>query len=175
MPEEAVAPQLLAETLLDLYPSALPEVYGYLLARCGDAGLAEDLTAETFMAAVTAIERGTVGTMTTGWLVVVARRRLVDHWRRREREERKLQLLQGDEVDRDDIDDDGAADLDRLRDALSRLAPEYQAALTLRYLDGLPVAEVAKELGRGLHSAEGLLQRARRALRRSYDAGGTDD
>ena len=37
--------------LLKLYDDALPHVYGYLLARCGDAGLAEDLTAESFLAA----------------------------------------------------------------------------------------------------------------------------
>jgi len=36
--------------LLELYDDALPHVYGYLLARCGDTGLAEDLTAESFLA-----------------------------------------------------------------------------------------------------------------------------
>jgi hypothetical protein len=38
-----------------LYPGALPQVYGYLLPRCGSTALAEDLTAETFMAAVAAV------------------------------------------------------------------------------------------------------------------------
>jgi hypothetical protein len=40
-----------------LYHRALPQVYGYLLPRCGSAVLAEDLTAETFMAAVAAAGR----------------------------------------------------------------------------------------------------------------------
>ena len=40
--------------LLSLYDRALPEVYGYLLSRCGQRVLAEDLTAETFLAAVRA-------------------------------------------------------------------------------------------------------------------------
>ena len=39
--------------LLALYDEALPQVYGYLIARCGRRALAEDLTAETFLAAVT--------------------------------------------------------------------------------------------------------------------------
>lgn len=43
--------------LLDLYDAALPEVYGYLLSRCGRRGLAEDLTAETFLAAVEAVRK----------------------------------------------------------------------------------------------------------------------
>ena len=41
--------------LLALYDSALPRVYGYLLSRCGRASLAEDLTAETFLAAANAL------------------------------------------------------------------------------------------------------------------------
>jgi RNA polymerase sigma-70 factor (ECF subfamily) len=48
----------LGTALLELYPRALPEVYGYLLSRCGDASLAEDLTSETFMAAVAAVRKG---------------------------------------------------------------------------------------------------------------------
>ena len=43
--------------LLKLYDDALPHVYGYLLARCGDTGLAEDLTAESFLAAVHAVRK----------------------------------------------------------------------------------------------------------------------
>ena len=33
--------------LLQLYDEALPHVYGYLPARCGDIGLAEDLMPES--------------------------------------------------------------------------------------------------------------------------------
>ena len=42
-------------------------------------------------------------------------------------------------------------------------------ALTLRYLDGLPVPEVAAHLGRSVHATETLLVRARAALRRVYE------
>ena len=40
---------------LELYDDALPHVYGYLARRCANAATAEDLTAETFMAAVAAL------------------------------------------------------------------------------------------------------------------------
>ncbi len=36
--------------LVELYDVALPHVYGYLLARSGRTALAEDLTADTFLA-----------------------------------------------------------------------------------------------------------------------------
>lgn len=46
--------------LCELYEHALPEVYGYLLHRCGAAALAEDLASETFMAAVDAVKHDRV-------------------------------------------------------------------------------------------------------------------
>ena len=76
-----------AVDFLDLYDEAVPQVYGYLLKRLGNVGLAEDLTSETFMAGVAAHQRGATD-LSTGWFVTVARNKLVDHWRRREREER---------------------------------------------------------------------------------------
>lgn len=52
-PRPAVAPDP-GFALLELYDVALPQVYGYLRSRCGQRALAEDLTAETFLAAVAA-------------------------------------------------------------------------------------------------------------------------
>jgi len=62
-------------------------------------------------------------------------------------------------------------DADAAHAALSRLPAQQRAALVLRYLDGLPVAEVAAHLGRSLHATETLLARSRAALRRVYREG----
>jgi RNA polymerase sigma-70 factor, ECF subfamily len=159
--------------LLALYDRAVPQVYGYLLPRCG-AGVAEDLTAETFLAAVAAVQRDTVPDLTVGWLVGVARHKLVDHWRRQAREHRKLQLVADETVAEDDPWDQ-RIDRTLAHETLQRLGPHHRAALTLRYLDGLPVAEVAGHLGRTLHATEALLVRARSAFRRAYVDGGGDD
>ena len=56
MDEKATTAQLAAERLLDLYPRALPAVYGFLCSRCGDTALAEDLTAESLGRGVHATE-----------------------------------------------------------------------------------------------------------------------
>jgi Sigma-70 region 2 len=68
--------------LLKLYDDALPHVYGYLLARCGDTGLAEDLTSESFPAAVHAVRKPGAPDPSIPWLIGVARHKLADHWRR---------------------------------------------------------------------------------------------
>ena len=65
-----------AVELLALYDEALPQVHGYLLKRCRLRPLAEDLTAEALMAAVAATKSGSVHTVTTAWLIGIARQRV---------------------------------------------------------------------------------------------------
>jgi RNA polymerase sigma-70 factor (ECF subfamily) len=160
--------------LLTLYDSALPQVYGYLLSRCGQRVLAEDLTAETFLAAVDAVRRVPPAPVSIPWLVGVARHKLVDHWRRQAREDRSLRAVSGEaQVDSGGADDPWDRWLDAVtaREVLGRLGPHHRLALTLRYLDGLPVPEVARLLDRTLHATEALLVRARAAFRRAYEDG----
>jgi RNA polymerase sigma-70 factor (ECF subfamily) len=156
-----------SEGLLAAYDDALPHVYGYLLSRCGQATLAEDLTAETFLAAVDAVRRQKDPPLTRGWLIGVARHKLADHWRREARDRARLRAVAGA---RDEPDDPWDARLDRVvaHDTLARLAPQHRLVLTLRYCDDLPVPEVAEIVGRTVHATEALLVRARVAFRRAY-------
>lgn len=153
--------------LVAIYRRALPQVYGYLLPRCGSVVIAEDLTAEAFMAAVAAMQQGAAPDINIAWLIGVARHKLVDYWRRQGRDERSRATI--GQPDRD-LDDPWEEVLDRvaLHTALAELNGSQRAALTLRYLDGLRVAEVAEHLGRSVHATETLLVRARAALRRTY-------
>src|SRR2546429_7795827 len=80
--QPADRPAVAGARLLALYDHALPQVYGYLLTRCGQRAVAEDLTAETFLAAVDAARAGRGAPVSTAWLVGVARHKLSDHWRR---------------------------------------------------------------------------------------------
>ena len=157
--------------LVGLYDSAMPEVYGYLASRCGSASVAEDLTSETFLAAVDAVRRDAVPDLTVAWLIGVARHKLVDHWRRREREERKLRAVEPNPGDESRNEDPWEIQLDALvaHRTLAALAPQHRSALTLRYLDGLPVREVAACLDRTEGATEALLVRAKAAFRTHYE------
>jgi RNA polymerase sigma-70 factor (ECF subfamily) len=160
--------------LVAIYARALPQVYGYLLPRCGSTTAAEDITAETFLAAVDALERGRAAAPTVAWLIGVARHKLVDHWRRAGREQRNLAVTA---TASSEVDDPWPAviDTDVVHAALARLSAPQRTALVLRYLDGLSVAEVADCVGRSLHATETLLVRARSALRRLYLQEESDD
>jgi RNA polymerase sigma-70 factor, ECF subfamily len=151
---------------LAFYDEALPHVYGYLSARCAQA-VAEDLTAETFLAAVDAARREEPPPVGLPWIMGVARHKLVDMWRRQARQERGFRLLAeaaGEETD----PWDARIEQVRARQVLDGLSAQHRAALTLRYIDDLPVPEVASLLGRSVHATEALLVRARTAFRRAY-------
>ena len=143
-PAREPVPNRAALTLCELYDSALPEVYGYLLHGAGRPSVAEDLTSETFLAAVDAVQRDRVPDLTVAWLIGVARHKLVDHWRRQEREEAKLALAADADADADAIDEwDVQLDAIRAHDVLAAWRRTTGSRSTLRYLDGLPVPEVA--------------------------------
>jgi len=158
-----------AERFLALYDSALPYVYGYLLARCGRPVLAEELTSETMLAAVDSLKRDAPpASLSTAWLLGIARHKLVDYWRRLGREERSLRTIASQASDESEDPWDVHLDGLRARQTLEKLAPHHRSVLTLRYLDDLPVVEVAEILDRTLHATEALLVRARLAFRHAY-------
>jgi RNA polymerase sigma-70 factor, ECF subfamily len=156
------------ERFLALYDAALPYVYGYLLARCGRAVLAEELTSETMLAAVDALKRDArPSSLSTSWLLGIARHKLVDYWRRLGREERSVQTIGSQQPETEDPWD-VHLDCLRARQTLEKLTPQHRSVLTLRYLDDLAVADVADILDRTVHATEALLARARLAFRRAY-------
>lgn len=156
------------DELLALYDDALDEVYGYLARRCRNRAVAEDLTTETFMAAVESIRRGVVERVSVAWLVGIARHKLVDHWRKVERDQRNLAAV-ASQPDMHDEPWDAHLDVLLARDVLGELGAHHRCALTLRYVDDLPVAEVAQVLGRTTSATEALLIRAKRAFRDRYE------
>jgi RNA polymerase sigma-70 factor (ECF subfamily) len=160
------------ESLLALYDDALPTVYGYLLSRCGSVGVAEDLTSETFLAAVSAVRAGTAP-LSVAWAVGIARHKLVDHWRAKTREDARLSAVAAQPQQHDDpweVRLDGL----RAQQTLDALSLTHRSVLTLRYLDDLPVPTVAAELGRTRQATEVLISRARSAFRREYELRGGD-
>lgn len=154
------------------YERALPRVYGYLFTRCGgDRAAAEDLTQLTFAAAIRERRSYDGRSDPIVWLTGIARHKLADHFRTRDREERRWLRLVVREVavDRElaawrDVDEREA-----LVRALARLPALQRAVLVLHYADGLPVREVAQAIGRSESAAESLLARAREALRPTYE------
>ena len=153
--------------LLTLYDQALPAVYGYFIRRCADRASAEDLTSETFLAAMDAARKEVPPPITVPWLIGVARHKLADHYRRGSERFTVPVAELPEPVERADEWD---AELDRIvaESVLSKLPEHHRTVLALRYMDDCSVPECAELIGRTLHATEALLVRARRAFRSHY-------
>lgn len=159
------------------FDEALPRIYGYFIPRVGGrVAVAEDLTQETMLAAVRTNRRPEQAESTMPWLYGIARHKLMDHYRRQERDRRVF----GPQVPEDDVPESDYAlpdlDLESLpvRDAiiatLDSITPRHRAALVLRYLDGCDVPFLAASLGITVDAAESVLVRARIAFHREWTA-----
>lgn len=155
------------------YDDALPRVYRYVLTRCGDETLAEEVTQEAFVEAIRNRHRFEGRSDPVTWICTIGRNRLVDHVRRdRLRASRQLRLIDANR----DLESSvwrESDERDAVRHALGRLRPDERLALMLRYLDQLPVREIAGLLHRTESATESLLGRAREAFRGAYE-GQTD-
>jgi len=158
-------------TLLTLYDEALPVVYGYFVRRCSDRGTAEDLTSETFLAAMDAARKPDPPPVTVPWLIGVARHKLADHYRRRSD---RFTVPMAEPPEPDPETGTWEAELDRIvaESVLARLSDTHRTVLALRYMDDRPVGECAQLIGRTVYATEALLVRARRAFRQQYPEGG---
>src|SRR5215468_11669572 len=87
------------------YEEALPRVYGYFVHRCGGStATAEDLTQETFLAAVAELKKERRVVTPKAWIYGIARHKLLDHYRRQEHQDRPFTLTtDGEEPDREPV------------------------------------------------------------------------
>lgn len=152
------------------YERSLPMVYGYLFHRCGrDPELAEELTQQAFVEAVRSSGRFRGQSDATTWVIGIARHKLVDHFRRAERDTRRLATLSARQ-----LGDGGRAESspptapDDIDDALAALPPLQRAALVLHYMDQLSVREVAHAIGKTEAATTSLLARGRESFRQAY-------
>ena len=148
-------------------------VHGVVYDRCGDSVLAEEITAQTFEAAAHQFARGHGADVSPAWLTVVAKRRLVDHWRHMAARARAVDRIAGSrqlcfDPPASNPDDDVTA-------ALESLPTRQRTVLTLRYLDDWGLDEIADGLGISYRAVESLLARARRSFAAAIDAGTTDN
>ena len=149
-----------------LYSSELPVVFGFLRIRAaGDIALAEDLTALVFLSAVEQFQAGRGDVVTRNWLLTVAKRRLIDHWRRLEVAERKAPLRPTTPAEDLSL---SLSERELVERALAALTITDQAALTMSHLDGMSVPEIAEVLDRGKRATESTLRRARERFRAEY-------
>lgn len=134
------------------------EVYRFLVAAVGRQE-ADDCFQETFLAALRAYPRLRDASNLRGWVLTIATRKAMDHWRASKRRPLPVEELPEQPAP---ARDDGDPALWR---AVGALPPAQRAALIHRYVLDLPYAEVAATLGCSEAAARASAYEGRRTLR----------
>ncbi len=153
-----------------IYREHYPTIVAYLYRRLADVHLAEDLAAETFLAAL----RSPAGILRSGlrpeyWLLRTATNGANKHFRAERRRARR----ERDRTPPASIEPQGwSPERAAVRAAVARLPDKYQSVVALHYFASLDVAQVALVLGCREGTVKSRLSRGRDMLRRMLEKAG---
>ena len=142
--------------------------------------VAEDLVQEVFLAALGSLDKFRGDSQLYTWLRSIAFHKINDFYRRQAREPepaesspdfdtmKQLEQTGGNEpatltvLESEEI-------RQSVHQALGSLPHDYQKVLVMKYLEEMPVLEISQVMGRSPKSVEGLLSRARKAMRANLE------
>jgi len=154
----------------ELYRIYVDTVFRYIYYRVSTRALAEDLTSETFVRAL----RRITGFRWQGrdfgaWLVTIARHLVADHFRL---SRHRMEVSAGEMLDSNEVEPSSEDSVlerlpnEALLDAVHQLNDQQRECVTLRFLQGLSVAETADIMGKSEGAVHTLSHRALHILSR---------
>jgi RNA polymerase sigma-70 factor (ECF subfamily) len=162
-----------------LYEATYRRVFGYLLARMGDRGEAEDLLQDVYLTALQAIRRfrGRTEGEFIGWILKIANGKVVDRLRYRYRHpEHRTGDSPSDRPSADPLDAiDERAGLRQISEALAQLTQEERDVVINRLVLGFDLEETSKILDKNVGSIKALQHRALARLAKILAKEGDDN
>ncbi|MEZ4613909.1 MAG: sigma-70 family RNA polymerase sigma factor [Caldilineaceae bacterium] len=153
----------------ELYDRYEARIYSYIYRRTGSSAVAEDLTAQVFLKMLEAIQGGKGWHSSfSGWLYRIAHNAVIDFYRQRDRQQ-QVDLEDAIAVVSSDhnpvVIAESNMDATRLRAAIDRLTDEQAEVISLRFLEGYSISEVATMMDKTEGSIKALQYRAVATLR----------
>ena len=156
-----------AEDLESVFLALHADLYGYIMARVRVREVAEDITQDIFIKAWEKRaqfdpKRGSL----KNWLYGIALNAMRDHFRRQKH--RATEELDDTVADESDVKGDAAvAQLhEKILEQVRMLSPKEQDLLTLRYMQGLSIEDIAEVLHMRYSATKVALHRATKKLQK---------
>jgi len=160
-----------AEAFGQLYDHYVSGVFRFVYYRVGSRQLAEDLTSETFVRGLRAIQRfNWQGKDFGAWLTTIARNLVADHFKSsRSRLELVSETIPEGKTHAPSPEQEVLALIsnEMLFEAVSGLPPEQRDCILMRFIQGLSIAQTAAALDRSEGAIKQLQLRAVRSLAKS--------
>jgi len=155
-------------------------VFSLIYRMVRDRELSEDLTQETFVKVLNALDRYRPEFKFSSWIFKIANNAAIDQLRRKELDTLSLEggpdavtpdrieatSLQVGDLSESPLDELEARELgSAIETAIGQLRPEYRACIIMRHVDGRPYDEIAEILDLPLGTVKTYIHRARAELR----------
>lgn len=153
------------EAFAELYRRHVTRIYHFHLVRTGNVEDAQDLTSQTFLAALNSIQAFSGSGFFCGWLFGIARHKVADYYRS-QRDEAHLEMIE-DFYDPDSSPEEKVStqlQLAQVSKALGTLIPEQAEAILLRIFGELSASEVGKIMGKSEAAIKMLVYRGLKNL-----------
>jgi len=159
----------------ELYRRYLQRVYAYHLVRTGNVADAQDLTSQTFLAALEGISSFRYQGRFAAWLLGIARHKIADHYRHNPEvvEMEAAMDTPSPQPNLEEVVERGLR-LEQVSRALDNLKPERAEALALRIFGQLSAAETGKVMGKTTGAVRTLVYRALQDLRQQLASHATE-
>ena len=165
----------------EFYTAYKSRLYSLILEQVGrDEPIAEDLVQDVFLAALASLDKFRGDSQLYTWLRSIAFHKINDYYRHQARRPQPREPVHDfDITELEQIGDSeppasNQMESDEVRQsvhqALSDLPQDYQEVLVLKYLKDMPVLAISQIMGRSPKSVEGLLSRARKAMRDNLES-----
>jgi len=152
-----------------LYEANFDKIYRYVTVRIGDKTEAEDMTQQVFLNALQSLPSFKwKGVPFSAWLFRIAHNQVVDYLRRKKRQPVPLpdEVPLPKENDPQIIAERSFA-IERLLAAARRLTEAQREVISLRFAGEMPIAEVARIMGKSQGAIKALQHSAIVALRKT--------
>jgi RNA polymerase sigma-70 factor, ECF subfamily len=153
-----------------LYDRYAQSVYRYFYSRVDSPADAEDLTAQTFLAALESLPRYRHRGYFSAWLFSIARSKAMDHFRRRKPQVELLETERSDEPDPFTRVAHGD-EIARLLGLVRSLDEADRELIRLRYVADLSFAEISSLLGKKEDAVKKTLYRLLDRLQNQLEVG----
>lgn len=149
-----------------LYRLCYAPLYRFVLIRVKSKDESEDITQDTFIKLVRALPRYEGEGSVLPYLFTIARNTIIDHYRKRkpDYDDEALWALASDAPSPEESAALGA-EVAEVMGLLHQLSDAEESVIKLRYLDGLPTADVAAIVGKSDEAVRQVLSRGIRRIR----------
>jgi len=151
----------------ELYDRYHVSIFRYLYYRVGDRQAAEDLTSEVFLRMIRSLNAYRPQNVAfEAWLFQIARNLAIDYYRKMNNGNMtSLEEHLGSSTEDPESSLEHSLTSELLTKALARLNEVQRDVIVLRFINGLPIAQVAQALHKSEDSIKALQRRGLSALR----------